>query len=188
MNPNIHNEPPKSAKATLLTLASLLVLAGIVGITLFLYIQNLTTQSQKNANVVGNNIKPVYCNNPKVYKSIDEALREPENVCTLDLSFQKLSSLPKDIIKLKNLTSLYLTGNNFTQIPSGVFELKNLERLDVNTNQLTSVPKDLAKLTELKTLNLTNNNLKTLPREVIDMNLTSIMLHGNDKSLILYEK
>src|SRR5689334_18088167 len=101
MNPNIHNEPPKSAKSSLLTLASLLILAGIVGITLWLYIQNkhndagkviynnyqkTITKSQQVFVTKGNkenyaSIVKKYGLKCEVFTSIKEALKNPINAC-----------------------------------------------------------------------------------------------------------
>lgn len=157
---------------TLLTLASLLVLAGIVGITLFLYIQNKTSPKSISQNIktVDNDEK---CIN-KVYKSLSEALKDPESVCTIDLSFQGISSLPEDITKLTSLSSLYLTGNKFTVFPMVVLKLKNLHRLDINANQITSIPKEITTLPSLEILTITGNNIKSLPPEITSSGISII--------------
>lgn len=185
MNPNIHNEPPKSAKGTLLTLASLLVLLGIVGITLFLYIQNQTSHSQlqnqsKEQIVITEPTPPPHCNNPKSFMSIEEALKDSDNVCMLDLTGQNLKNIPISVSRLKNLRTLILTGNQLNSIPSFVYDLPYLVRLDLPSNNIQHIEPGIRKLQFLQILNLTGNQISSIPPEIGTLkNLTNLYLTAN---------
>lgn len=66
------------------------------------------------------------------------------NLTTLDLSFNKLSSLPADITNLRHLTYLDLAGNKFEYLPKHIMKLVSLGQLKVNIagNYTFRDPKD----------------------------------------------
>ncbi len=120
------------------------------------------------------------CFNTKFYTDLNEALKDPTNVCHLNLANQKLSTLPDDFSNFTNLSELYLNQNSFTEIPDVVFKLQNLTRLDVTNNSLSSIPSTIGNLTNLQILTLTGNNISTVPTEVSRLsNLTDLLLAGN---------
>ncbi|MGB9940660.1 COR domain-containing protein [Methanosarcina sp.] len=79
---------------------------------------------------------------------IKDLIREAKrnNATTLDLSFKELTSLPPEILELKNLTTLYISNNQLTSLPPEISELKNLTTLDISNNQLTSLPPEILEL------------------------------------------
>lgn len=66
------------------------------------------------------------------------------NLTTLDLSYNKLSSLPEDITTLKHLTYLNIAGNNFEYLPRYILKLVSSGQLKVNVagNYNLRDPKD----------------------------------------------
>ncbi|EMY12742.1 leucine rich repeat protein [Leptospira weilii str. Ecochallenge] len=100
------------------------------------------------------------------YTDLTNALQNPSKVRVLNLSFQKLSTLPKEIGELQNLQTLDLFDNKLTVLPKEILQLQNLQRLDLSHNQLTILPKEIGQLQNLQELNLTGNRLKTLPKEI----------------------
>ena len=121
-----------------------------------------------------------------VFSSIKEALVNPTTVKSLDLSNQKLTHLPADIIKLTNLEKidigsnpdldlvqtfdvlkqlgglkiLWLTDGKIKAIPNNISQLKNLEVLWLDDNELTSFPEPVKQLNNLKYLRLFSNKIK----------------------------
>ena len=179
---------PSSGRNTLLTLASLLVLAGIVGITLWLYMQNrmvtsLSKQSDlsnvkdnsseednpkniKNINgiaVAGNRNQALvqkYGAVCKRFTSLDEALSQKDVACELDLSGQELTELPKAVLELNNLTQLDLSNNKLSQFPTELYKLSLLTLVNLENNEINSVPENISKqLQMLQSLKLKGNNI-----------------------------
>lgn len=155
--------------------------------------------------ILGQDIKnPIL--NQKEYFSIEDALKNPENVFRLNLSNQKVSipttvwskfinleylslkndhlvDIPKEIFELKNLKILDLSGNDFKILSNDFIKLENLEELFLNDEKNMDLPKTLnllGKLPKLKTLHLENDNLNSLPSEILLIkNLESLYLNHN---------
>ncbi|KAH9131100.1 hypothetical protein LEN26_007904 [Aphanomyces euteiches] len=88
----------------------------------------------------------------------------------VDLSYNRLESLPDEIGQLQAVRLLNLRGNQLTSLPSTLTKLSKLEILDVASNQLESIQEDDPRsaaswknLRSLRMLFLTDNRLKTLP-------------------------
>jgi Leucine-rich repeat (LRR) protein len=167
---------------TFLTLASLLVLVGVVGITLFLYIQNITTKTQKLTNNTNEPEKksesiitptPDFEKKPeqlladhgvvcKRFTSLEEALADPEIACVIDLSGQKLTEVPQELFELKNITQLNLADNNLTKFPIELLQLKKLTSMNLANNKIVSFnPLSNGKnpSMQLQEINLIDNDL-----------------------------
>ncbi|XP_012228317.1 leucine-rich repeat-containing protein 58 [Linepithema humile] len=91
-----------------------------------------------------------------------------------------ISEITKDIWKLQGLHVLSLGDNRLTEVPSTLGRLTTLQALVLFNNMLESLPSSIANLTNLKTLALHNNRLKTLPTEIITLNcLIELSLRDN---------
>ncbi|KAJ1293648.1 hypothetical protein BS78_01G084600 [Paspalum vaginatum] len=78
----------------------------------------------------------------------------------LDLSFNKLKSLPNCIIELSALKFLKVTNNKLVDVPPGISSLRYLESLDLSNNRLTSLGSvKLISMLTLQYLNLQFNRL-----------------------------
>lgn len=75
----------------------------------------------------------------KVYTSLKEALKNPEQVLHLDLSDQSLTKISKKIQKFTNLKTLDLSGNQIQKLPD-FNNLRKLEKLNLSGNPLTYEP------------------------------------------------
>lgn len=159
-----NNSPQKN---TILTLGSILVFVGIIGITLWLYIQNKTAIiSQKEIFTLTPALPSITIKkNTKVYTSYDIAKKSPETVGFLDVSQEDIDKNVNFGV-FKNATTIIITGSGLKEIPDAIYSLASLERLEVPSNQITVIPSDIGRLTKLKILNLTGNKIKTLPAEI----------------------
>ncbi|HAI76251.1 MAG TPA: hypothetical protein DCM08_08380, partial [Microscillaceae bacterium] len=147
---------------------------------------------------------------PKVYRSMAEALAEPEKVIILDLSDQKLtqvpggisqlraleqlylsnnklSSIPDDISNCKQLKILMLNGNRLSDLPESLVMLKNLERLELNGNVFTKIPSVLLLMPQLKEIYLFSNRLKALPEEIQTWDSLKVLRLSNNRLKTLPE-
>lgn len=209
MNPNIHRESPSSGRATLLNLASLLVLLGIVGITIWLYIQNKmvkpsvapTTTAPEQKDATSNMSKAMdpaiptltqkeretlYGNTAcRRFSTIEEALNDPISVCVLDLTGRNLKSLPPTISAFKNITELYLTSNQLDSLPKEIGSFTKLRVLYAPNNKISSLPVEIQLLTNLETLNLTNNQLTSIPEQLSSLpKLSTLLLTNNNLTTV----
>lgn len=66
---------------------------------------------------------------------------------TLNLSHNKLKSLPPAICKISSLRRLYVNDNqlDFEGIPSGIGKLARLEIFSASNNQLEMIPEGLCR-------------------------------------------
>lgn len=77
----------------------------------------------------------------------------------LDLSCNKLTTLPGEFCSLTHIVRLDLSKNQLVQLPSEFGRLVNLQHLDLLQNRLTVLPVTFAQLKSLKWLDLKDNPL-----------------------------
>ena len=114
------------------------------------------------------------CEGEKVYTSFAEALRNPEDVCSLQIGEGNLTEIPRDISKLKNLTYLSIIRNDITTIPAEIGELNNLVTLYLNFNQISTVPDELGKLNKLQKLQMVSNPLSASEKAKVKQLLPNV--------------
>jgi small GTP-binding protein len=108
----------------------------------------------------------------EVLRVIEEAARNEQDV--LDISGNQVTSLPAEIVELKNLTALNLSGNQLASLPAEIVELKNLTFLDISGNQLASLPAEIVELKNLTKLDLSENPLESPPPEIAERGIEAI--------------
>ena len=88
----------------------------------------------------------------------------------LNLSFNKLKTIPPSIGALVNLQNLYLNHNQLTKIPSEIGQLVNLQNLFLDYNEITEIPPSIGQLVNLRCIYIYNNNqLTTIPSEIREL-------------------
>ncbi len=116
-----------------------------------------------------------------IYTSIEEALKNPDQVYKLELRKKKLKTFPLEIFKFKNLEYLDLAKNSIKELPVEIGNLSGLKSLNLSKNDLESLPAEIGKLTNLEYLNVNQNELYSLPREIGELvNLTKLDLWSNN--------
>jgi Leucine-rich repeat (LRR) protein len=89
-----------------------------------------------------------------------------ENLSSLNLSGNRLHTLPANMRTCKHLESVDLSFNWFEKMPLGLCTLRNLKKLDVRKNFLLRLPADICMLTSLEELDASENGLKHVAPEL----------------------
>ncbi|KAJ8254264.1 hypothetical protein COCON_G00208760 [Conger conger] len=83
-----------------------------------------------------------------------------DDLSVLDLSYNQLTEIPRDLENSRNMLVLNLSHNSIDNIPNQLFiNLTDLLYLDVSDNKLDSLPPQMRRLVHLQTLILNNNPL-----------------------------
>ncbi|NXO12231.1 PIDD1 protein, partial [Oriolus oriolus] len=103
----------------------------------------------------------------------------------LDLSFNRLSTLPSCILHLPSLCVLLVSHNSLVTLPEDFGCLSKLTFFSAMKNQLKHLPQSIGELLMLRDLDLSENALELLPEEVGNLhNCTELDLSGNRLSSI----
>jgi Leucine-rich repeat (LRR) protein len=91
----------------------------------------------------------------QTFYSLAEALKDPLNVQKLDLSMQKLTAFPEEILLLKNLVCLDISFNRIAILPPTFSSLTNLKVLNLmGTRYMSKLPKILTQMPNLLVVDL----------------------------------
>lgn len=107
--------------------------------------------------------------------------KKPENIDTLLLYYNNLSSFPPNASKFTNLRLIDLSNNRLTHLPQAITTFP-LTTLIARNNLLTvqSLPKDMSGLKNLKVFNLSGNQLDQFPMQVLDITTLKYLYLGNN--------
>ncbi|XP_012274259.1 leucine-rich repeat-containing protein 58 [Orussus abietinus] len=127
---------------------------------------------------------PLMCliakNNNLRNESLPKSLENLPYLRELNLSGNRLTEFPEQVLDLASLKYLYLGGNAITEIAKDVWKLQRLQVLSMGGNGLTEVPSTVGLLTALQALVLCDNKLESLPSSIANLkNLKSLLLHKN---------
>nr|XP_006815797.1 PREDICTED: leucine-rich repeat-containing protein 69-like [Saccoglossus kowalevskii] len=85
---------------------------------------------------------------------------------SLNLSNNRLASLPDEIGFLRGLEEFFLQYNCLTELPNSIGNLQKLVELDCKNNRIRRLPNTLGNMTCLSILNVTNNGLQSFPSSI----------------------
>ncbi|GLH09254.1 hypothetical protein R5R35_000069 [Gryllus longicercus] len=119
-------------------------------------------------------------NNALEDESLPKSLSTMKTLKEINLSGNRLTAFPPQILELSNVKYLYLGGNQITCVPRDIWKLISLQVLYIGGNQLTEVPVTVGKLGNLQALVLSDNQLESLPASIANLkHLRSLLLHKN---------
>jgi len=101
----------------------------------------------------------------KKYFNLKDTLLELYNRKALNLSFNEIKEIPKELGNLTNLVMLELNDNEIEEIPKELGNLSNLIFLYLNNNKIKEIPKELENLPKLKVFWLFGNEIKNIPKD-----------------------
>ncbi|KAI9494448.1 hypothetical protein BDB00DRAFT_761845 [Zychaea mexicana] len=96
----------------------------------------------------------------------------------LDLSHNRLETLPSSIRQLKHLRQLNLAHNRLAEIPNVIPSLKKLTYLDLSYNMFSDVPLSLSMLKHLSYLDLSYSRIDAVPAELLRLSIATIKTEG----------
>ena len=99
---------------------------------------------------------------PVVYTSLRQALKNKATAEVLDLSDKHLKKLDPRIGELTELKYLNISFNKIKEIPAEVAKLKQLRHFIAEYNELTEVPAALKDMSDLQVLYLAANQIKVI--------------------------
>lgn len=98
----------------------------------------------------------------------------------LDLSNNKLSSLPKDLYRLHQLKILFISNNEFEHLPNALGKCPKLEMIGFKANKIKTIA-DHALPVQTRWLILTDNKIEKLPNNIGKLHrLQKLALAGNE--------
>ena len=115
------------------------------------------------------------------YTSFEKAFQDPENVKELSfvLEEDRLTEIPSDIDKFKNLKKLTLEYNHIQSLPESIGNLKNLTHLKLTNLRLKELPESIGKLSGLTTLILSETGVSEIPGSIGNLtNIDTLIIQG----------
>lgn len=105
----------------------------------------------------------------KIEKFPPELTKVVGNLRTLDLSGNRIKTLPENIGAFKMLKTLTMTKNQLEGLPHDMGKLVKLENLNLGFNLLATIPSTLSQLKNLKEVHLSHNRLKSFPPALLGL-------------------
>jgi Leucine-rich repeat (LRR) protein len=90
----------------------------------------------------------------------------PDTIFSLSLAKEKLSELPIQLWKFKNLKALNLQRNRFETLPDSLEQLTEIEFLDISHNRFAVFPLPITRLYKLKVLKASSNKLNYISNNI----------------------
>ena len=107
--------------------------------------------------------------NPTVFKSIEEAMKTPDEVTHLKLVRKRFKEFPKEILNFKNLRYLDLSKNKIDSLPLEFSSLSNLNTLVIKSNRFEEFPKEICTMKSLKKISFADNVITSIPSYIIGL-------------------
>ncbi|MBR7001861.1 MAG: DUF1963 domain-containing protein [Neisseriaceae bacterium] len=118
-------------------------------------------------------------------RQIPESIQYLKNLNDLDISScQYITTLPENIVQLKQLEHFKLDCPNLIGPPENIGELVNLRTLSIHHHKITSLPESIGELHKLEELKLFCNQLSTLPEQIGKLQTLSELSLFNCNNLI----
>lgn len=119
-------------------------------------------------------LSPAQLDTAFVFTSIEEALKNTEDVYVMKLKVKK-GKIPEQLFDLPYLHVLELKRGKITQLPEDFKRLKHLVSLDLSKNQLDYFPPILLEMPQLEVLRMGKNDIDRVPEEIVRMTQLEVL-------------
>lgn len=116
--------------------------------------------------------------------SLPNTIGQFTNLKNLTVSQGKLNSLPEEIGLLKKLETINLSVNDLTSLPSSFSDLVNLRTINLSKNKFTDFPPVFSNMRRLELLDMSHNKLVEVPDFISEVSAIEINLNQNQISLL----
>lgn len=99
----------------------------------------------------------------KVYEWKEVQSANPDTIYAISFEKNKLSELPSDLSKFKNLKHLNLSKNKLSELPSFIGDFDSLEVLNLERNKFSKFPIEICQFGALKSLMIGSNDIASIP-------------------------
>jgi Leucine-rich repeat (LRR) protein len=143
--------------------------------------KNLLTSIPKN---VAKMLKLQYIglsSNPKLdFNGSFENMSHITTLRTIDISFNQLKAIPKEVMAARYISTLNISNNEITELPDQMTQLIRLKRLNAENNAIDKIAEAISLLERLQYWNMNNNKLTALPAGIGGMvELKVLEVHNN---------
>jgi hypothetical protein len=107
-------------------------------------------------------LKKVQINNGPLASLPETIGRKLGRLSSLELRFNRLTSLPDSLGALESLVYLFASFNYISDVPKSIWEQDGIMQLDLSTNQLEYIPAHIH-MKSLIVLSISNNSISILP-------------------------
>ena len=107
-----------------------------------------------------------------------------ENLQSLSLSHNLITSLPSEMSALRLLSLLHMDHNGLKSLPESFFLLESLRDLNVAHNELEALPASIQNLRRLEKLDVSHNAIEEIPDLSKLLELSKLNLRGNEITTI----
>ena len=90
----------------------------------------------------------------------------PDSVFSIDLSREKLTTIPSIVYRFTKIKTLNLSKNKIELLGDSILVFKYLETLNLRKNKMYSIPFAIFQLSSLKHLLLAENHIERIPNEI----------------------
>ncbi|GAM26449.1 hypothetical protein SAMD00019534_096240 [Acytostelium subglobosum LB1] len=112
-------------------------------------------------------LKVLYASEVSMNKMTSIVLPHLPLLSKLDISNNRLETLPFDLAQFPQLKELFMSDNCLSELPSTIGLLPELTRLNIRRNKISVLPIIMSRLDNLIALELDYNPITTPPREIV---------------------